>query len=199
MSHRTTQTPETTDPFCDRFINDVNEGKITSGAELQMKCMLVGFTPNPRFIVGLVESMRPTHVLVSNGKEVDIKNTLKVLREVILSGYVLKILMTQKTFDLFISELILAIGDMKTKLIQVLDSISVTKPGLLIGYFLHHTSKMYTAYVGSSFETRYEIFEEYIKLLSIKLASLDATYSEKYHMKVLDVYNEIQNYRATRN
>lgn len=198
MSHSTTQTPETMDPLCDRFINDVNEGKITSGTELQMKCMLVDFTPNHRFIVGLVESLRPTNFSLSSGKGVDINNTLKVLREVILSGYVLKVLTTSETFDIFMRKLIYVIGDMKS-LIQVLDSISVMKPGLLIGYFLHYTSKAYTLYVGTSVDSKYEIFEEYIKLLSIKLASLDATYSEKYHMKVMDVYHEIQNYRVTLN
>lgn len=143
----------------------LNNG-ISSASQLAMTCDIRGIEITTDFIGCLLELL----ALMEND------NAFKIVKQMIKRG-----MFVDRFREKSIVSLMLSVGMHNTRMRQILDCIARTRPGIIIGTYLklERPSKLHKLD---------EHIDQFVMSLSAKLAKKNSEYQNKYHKKVVEIY-----------
>ena len=154
-----------------RLVDDILDGKITTGAQLRMRLDLTGIVLGEDFLCWMmyisfqVHSSTPVNILV----------------DCIRHGYFVELFRSWKMFNLLLSMFSQFAAERPT---AVLNALCERAPGIVIGHYIKHSAVL----VNPKSHNILSIFENKALKLAKKLCEKSPDFKKEYQAKIIETY-----------
>lgn len=152
-----------------KLVDDILNGKITTGAQLRMRLDLTGTEPNENFL----------YWMLYISFQVRSSTSLNILEDCIRHGYFVELFRSWKVFNWLLSSQFPTERQM-----AIFNALCKHAPGIVVGHYIKHSSIL----VNPRDRNVLNVLETKVLKLAKKLSSENIDFKNKYYPKIIEIY-----------